>query len=68
MTTLLPFPRGGFRDALVEGLRRAQADGDRPSVRILAGAPPSWDITYSAAKAFRDEVITWSARRERPRA
>ena len=40
LTTLIPFPFGAFDDAIVRGLRRAYAGGQRPVIRVLGGCAP----------------------------
>jgi phosphatidylserine/phosphatidylglycerophosphate/cardiolipin synthase-like enzyme len=41
ITTLYPFPSGGFGQAIVDGLKAALQAGQNPSVRIMAGCYPA---------------------------
>lgn len=57
LTTLWPFPDGGFRDALVEGLRAGLAAGHRPRVRLLAGTPVLYSYTGIGPDEYRRRLI-----------
>ncbi|MFJ9770528.1 phospholipase [Kitasatospora sp. NPDC101157] len=56
ISTLAPFPDGGFQDAIVDGLRASVAAGHAPHVRILAGAAPLYNITALPSK-YRDDLV-----------
>ncbi|MFJ8041650.1 phospholipase [Kitasatospora sp. NPDC096147] len=56
LSTLAPFPEGGFKDALVAGLRASVAAGHRPVVRILVGAAPVYHANVLPSR-YRDELI-----------
>jgi phosphatidylserine/phosphatidylglycerophosphate/cardiolipin synthase-like enzyme len=56
VSSLAPFPNGGFEDALVAGLRAATADGRRLTVRILVGAAPLYHLDVRPA-AYRTELL-----------
>ncbi|MEW1908295.1 phospholipase [Kitasatospora sp. NPDC085895] len=57
VSSLAPFPNGGFEDALVAGLKQATADGRHLTVRILVGAAPVYHLNVRPA-AYRDELAT----------
>ncbi len=57
INTLWPYADGGFRDAIVEGLRRSLAAGHRPFVRWLAGTPFLYSLTGAGPEAVRDQVL-----------
>ncbi|MFF2350535.1 phospholipase [Kitasatospora sp. NPDC058115] len=57
LSTLAPFPDGGFQDALVAGLKASVAAGHRPVVRILAGAAPVYHSTVLPSR-YRDELVS----------
>lgn len=44
LTTLYPFPDGGFRQGLVDGLAQSFKAGNRPLIRVTAGVPPTYSI------------------------
>ncbi|GAA2794988.1 hypothetical protein GCM10010441_20320 [Kitasatospora paracochleata] len=56
ISTLAPFPDGGFQDALVAGLKSAVASGHRLQVRILVGAAPLYNIGSVPAR-YRDDLV-----------
>ncbi|MFD9129370.1 phospholipase [Kitasatospora sp. NPDC059571] len=56
ISSLAPFPNGGFEDALVAGLRAATADGRHLTLRILVGAAPLYHLNVRPA-AYRDELL-----------
>ncbi|MFD4658224.1 phospholipase D-like domain-containing protein [Kitasatospora sp. NPDC058444] len=56
VSTLAPFPDGGFEDALVAGLKASVAAGHRPVVRILVGAVPLYSINVLPSQ-YRDELV-----------
>ncbi len=58
LTTLIPFPFGAFRDAIVRGLRRAYAGGQRPVIRVLGGCAPPCAVSLpeSPAQAYADQL------------
>ncbi|MET9402467.1 phospholipase [Kitasatospora sp. NPDC002965] len=56
VSTLAPFPDGGFEDALVAGLKAAVAAGHRPVVRILVGAAPLYNANVLPSR-YRDELV-----------
>ncbi|MEV7282468.1 phospholipase D-like domain-containing protein [Streptomyces sp. NPDC093111] len=56
ISTLAPFPNGGFQDAIVAGLKEAAGRGDRLTVRILVGAAPVYHANVIPS-AYRDELV-----------
>ncbi|MFF0416189.1 phospholipase [Kitasatospora sp. NPDC004745] len=56
VSTLAPFPNGGFQDALVEGLKTSVAAGHRLQVRILVGAAPLYNANVLPSR-YRDELV-----------
>lgn len=56
VSSLAPFPDGGFEDALVAGLKASVAAGHRPVVRILVGAVPLYSINVLPSQ-YRDELV-----------
>ncbi|MFB7619862.1 phospholipase [Kitasatospora sp. NPDC056181] len=56
VSTLAPFPNGGFQDALVEGLKASVAAGHRLQVRIMVGAAPVYNANVLPSR-YRDELI-----------
>lgn len=56
ISTLAPFPDGGFQDAIVDGLKASVAAGNTPHVRVLAGAAPLYNITALPSK-YRDDLV-----------
>ncbi|MER8184608.1 phospholipase [Kitasatospora sp. NPDC094015] len=56
VSTLAPFPNGGFEDALVAGLKASVAAGNHLQVRILVGAAPLYNINVLPT-AYRDELV-----------
>jgi len=57
ITTLWPFADGGFETAIVEGLRRSLAAGNRPLVRWLGGSPFFYSYTGQGPDALRDKIL-----------
>ncbi|MFI1265612.1 MULTISPECIES: phospholipase D-like domain-containing protein [Streptomyces] len=56
ISTLAPFPNGGFQDAIVEGLKAAVVAGHKPRVRILVGAAPLYHLNVVPSR-YRDELL-----------
>ncbi|MFG2196020.1 phospholipase D-like domain-containing protein [Streptomyces sp. NPDC048639] len=56
ISTLAPFPNGGFQDAIVKGLKASVAAGHKPRVRILVGAAPLYHLNVVPSR-YRDELI-----------
>ncbi|MFF2044169.1 phospholipase D-like domain-containing protein [Kitasatospora sp. NPDC058170] len=56
VSTLAPFPNGGFEDALVAGLKASAAAGHRLQVRILVGAAPIYNANVLPSR-YRDELL-----------
>ncbi|MEV7590349.1 phospholipase D-like domain-containing protein [Streptomyces sp. NPDC090085] len=56
ISTLAPFPEGGFQDAIVAGLKRSADAGNRLDVRIMVGAAPIYHSTVVPSK-YRDELV-----------
>ncbi|MDH6579890.1 phospholipase D-like domain-containing protein [Kitasatospora sp. MAP5-34] len=56
ISTLAPFPNGGFEDAIVTGLKASAAAGHRLQVRILVGAAPLYNIS-ALPSSYRDELV-----------
>ncbi|MCG6497711.1 phospholipase D-like domain-containing protein [Kitasatospora sp. A2-31] len=56
VSTLAPFPNGGFQDALVDGLKASVAAGNRLQVRILVGAAPVYNVNVLPSR-YRDELV-----------
>jgi phosphatidylserine/phosphatidylglycerophosphate/cardiolipin synthase-like enzyme len=52
ITGLLPYPSGGFEQAIAAGLRTSYAAGHNPLVRVLYGSPPGSDIFSTAPAAY----------------
>ncbi|MFI1740472.1 phospholipase D-like domain-containing protein [Streptomyces sioyaensis] len=56
ISSLAPFPNGGFEDAIVAGLKASVAAGHSPRVRILVGAAPLYHLNVVPSR-YRDELI-----------
>ncbi|MEV7723367.1 phospholipase D-like domain-containing protein [Streptomyces sp. NPDC087917] len=56
ISTLAPFPNGGFRDAIAAGLKESVGKGNRLRVRVLVGAAPVYHANVIPS-AFRDELL-----------
>ncbi|MEU3562123.1 phospholipase D-like domain-containing protein [Kitasatospora sp. NPDC006786] len=56
VSSLAPFPDGGFEEALVAGLKASVAAGHRPVVRILVGAAPLYNANVLPSR-YRDELV-----------
>ncbi|MFD6878908.1 MULTISPECIES: phospholipase D-like domain-containing protein [unclassified Streptomyces] len=56
ISTLAPFPDGGFQDAIVAGLKEAAQKGNRLQVRVMVGAAPIYHATVLPS-AYRDELV-----------
>ncbi|MEW2436090.1 phospholipase [Streptomyces caniferus] len=56
VSSLAPFPNGGFEDALVDGLKAAVEAGHSPRVRILVGAAPVYHLNVVPSR-YRNELI-----------
>ncbi|WP_260867638.1 phospholipase D-like domain-containing protein [Streptomyces sp. SAJ15] len=56
ISTLAPFPNGEFQDAIVAGLKKATASGNKLTVRVLVGAAPVYHSTVFPSK-YRDELL-----------
>lgn len=56
ISTLAPFPNGGFQDAIVAGLKEAAGKGNRLTVRILVGAAPVYHANVIPS-SYRDELV-----------
>ncbi|MBD0282924.1 MAG: hypothetical protein ICV69_12140 [Thermoleophilaceae bacterium] len=61
LTTLIPFPFGGFQRAIVRGLRRAYASGNRPLIRVLGGCAPPCGFTPASSPAEPDAGLLSAA-------
>ncbi|MDH6143424.1 MULTISPECIES: phospholipase D-like domain-containing protein [Kitasatospora] len=57
ISSLAPFPNGGFEDAIVAGLKSAVGGGNKLQVRILVGAAPLYNITALPTR-YRDELVS----------
>ncbi|MGX7760635.1 phospholipase D-like domain-containing protein [Streptomyces angustmyceticus] len=57
ISSLAPFPNGGFEDAVVAGLKASVAAGHSPRVRILVGAAPIYHLNVVPSR-YRDELIS----------
>ncbi|MEU9128515.1 phospholipase [Kitasatospora sp. NPDC048540] len=57
ISTLAPFPNGGFEDALVAGLKASVAAGNHLQVRILVGAAPLYNVNVLPS-GYRDELVS----------
>ncbi|MFI9723205.1 phospholipase D-like domain-containing protein [Streptomyces sp. NPDC052396] len=55
ISTLAPFPNGGFQDAVVAGLKSAAGKGNRLKVRVLVGAAPVYHLNVRPS-AYRDDL------------
>ncbi|MCW7991172.1 phospholipase, partial [Streptomyces platensis subsp. clarensis] len=56
ISTLAPFPNGGFQDAIVAGLKEAARKGNRLQVRVLVGAAPVYHVNVIPS-SYRDELV-----------
>lgn len=56
ISSLAPFPNGGFEDAIVAGLKASVAAGHSPRVRILVGAAPLYHLNVIPSR-YRDELL-----------
>ncbi|MFF3765304.1 phospholipase D-like domain-containing protein [Streptomyces sp. NPDC001922] len=56
ISSLAPFPNGGFQDAIVAGLKKSVAAGHSPRVRVLVGAAPVYHLNVLPSR-YRDELI-----------
>ncbi|WP_329427201.1 phospholipase D-like domain-containing protein [Streptomyces sp. NBC_01268] len=56
ISTLAPFPNGGFQDAIVAGLKEAAGKGNRLTVRVLVGAAPVYHANVIPS-SYRDELV-----------
>lgn len=56
LSGLAKLPDGGFRAAIVEGVRRLQASDRRPTIRLLWGNTPGYDIGNTKLRAFHSEL------------
>ncbi|MCX5195261.1 phospholipase D-like domain-containing protein [Streptomyces sp. NBC_00249] len=56
ISTLAPFPNGGFQDAIVAGLKEAVQKGNRLQVRIMVGAAPIYHANV-VPSSYRDELV-----------
>ncbi|MEU8682529.1 phospholipase D-like domain-containing protein [Streptomyces sp. NPDC048611] len=56
ISSLAPFPNGGFQDAIVEGLKASVRAGHSPKVRILVGAAPIYHLNVVPSR-YRNELI-----------
>ncbi|MGW0885583.1 phospholipase D-like domain-containing protein [Streptomyces sp. NPDC002671] len=57
ISSLAPFPNGGFQDAIVAGLKASAAKGNRLTVRILVGAAPLYHANVIPAN-YRDDLVS----------
>lgn len=57
ITTLMPFPTGGFRHAIVAGLKAALQAGHNPTVRIMAGCYPACATQGPGPKAYVKDLV-----------
>jgi len=67
LTTLIPFPFGGFQRAIVRGLRRAYERGNRPLIRVLGGWAPPCGFTPASSPAQRYADLLSAAIGRRPK-
>ncbi|WP_432143728.1 phospholipase D-like domain-containing protein [Streptomyces sp. bgisy084] len=56
ISSLAPFPNGGFEDAVVAGLKASVEAGHSPRVRILVGAAPVYHLNVVPSR-YRDDLI-----------
>jgi hypothetical protein len=58
LTTFMPSPSGRLLDAIVRGLRRAYAAGNRPIIRVLGGCAPPCEVARgpSPAQAYAEQL------------
>jgi phosphatidylserine/phosphatidylglycerophosphate/cardiolipin synthase-like enzyme len=52
ITTLMPYPDGRFRQAIVDGLKAALSAGHNPTVRVMAGCYPACTTQGQGPSAF----------------
>lgn len=57
ISTLAPFPNGGYQEAIVAGLRESVQKGNRLKVRVMVGAAPLYHSTVIPS-SYRDELLT----------
>ncbi|WP_237297192.1 hypothetical protein [Streptomyces sp. 3211] len=57
ISTLAPFPDGGYQDAIVAGLKESAHRGNRLKVRVLVGAAPVYHSTVIPS-SYRNELLT----------
>ncbi|WP_328740720.1 phospholipase [Streptomyces erythrochromogenes] len=56
ISTLAPFPNGGYQEAIVAGLKESAQKGNRLKVRIMVGAAPIYHSTVIPS-SYRDELL-----------
>ncbi|QTI50340.1 hypothetical protein [Streptomyces nojiriensis] len=56
ISTLAPFPNGGYQEAIVAGLKEAVQKGGRLKVRVMVGAAPVYHSTVIPS-SYRDELL-----------
>ena len=56
ISTLAPFPNGGYQEAIVAGLRESAQKGNQLKVRIMVGAAPIYHSTVIPS-SYRDELL-----------
>ncbi|MEU8777688.1 phospholipase D-like domain-containing protein [Streptomyces sp. NPDC048606] len=56
ISTLAPFPNGGFQDAIVAGLKESVQRGNRLQVRVMVGAAPIYHANV-VPSSYRDELV-----------
>lgn len=57
ISSLAPFPDGAFQDAIVAGLKKSAAAGNKLKVRVLVGAAPIYHLNVVPSK-YRDALRT----------
>ncbi|WP_405445557.1 phospholipase [Streptomyces erythrochromogenes] len=56
ISTLAPFPNGGYQEAIVAGLKESAEKGNRLKVRVMVGAAPIYHSTVKPS-SYRDELL-----------
>ncbi|MEV7004317.1 phospholipase D-like domain-containing protein [Streptomyces sp. NPDC093982] len=56
ISTLAPFPDGGYQEAIAAGLRQSGQKGNRLRVRIMVGAAPIYHSAVSPS-SYRDKLL-----------
>jgi phosphatidylserine/phosphatidylglycerophosphate/cardiolipin synthase-like enzyme len=58
ITTLIDYPDGRFRDAIVSGLRDTLQAGNNPTVRILGGCYPTCELGATGPTRYLRQLVS----------